>query len=212
MRRRVAAAAFAAGLAACAVPSGAAVLLGEGLSFPVAMPALGEALELVGQLDPSPDAPFPMDPAHEYTWSVYGPVVHNVEEIAPGLSTRNLTFGAIEIRADPAANASFAPFPPNSVVPSAFHDGTVELMGVLTGLRIQDVFGIVTAVGTVEFGSGASLPRLDPPRIWTFRAGVSPFDPTIPPGFGARWSLQLDPVAPVGVKATSWGGIKSLYR
>ncbi|HMB71505.1 MAG TPA: hypothetical protein VKU85_19505, partial [bacterium] len=190
----------------------AVVLLGEGLSFPVAIPALGDALELVGHLDPAPDAPFAMDPAYEYTWTVYGPVVHAVENVAPGLSTRSLTFGTMEIRADPAANASFVPYPPNSLVPSAFHDGAVALMGVLTGLRIQEVFGIVTAVGTVEFESGASLAQLDPVRVWTFRAAVSPFDPSIPAGFGARWSLQLDPAAPVGIRAATWGGIKALYR
>jgi hypothetical protein len=177
------------------------------------MPDLGQALELVGRLDPGvAGAPFPMDPALEYTWSVYGPVVHHVEGGTPGLSTRSLTFGILEIRGDPSHNSSFAPFPPNAVVPSAFHDGTVVLLGVLTGLRIQDVFGIVTASGSVEFGSGASLADLGALRIWTFRAAVSPYDPTIPPGFGASWSLQLDPAAPVGIEPLTWGGIKALYR
>ena len=132
--------------AAAALGAPAAVLRGEGLSFPVAMPELGEALELVGHLDPGADgSPFPMDPASEYTWSVYGPVVHSVESSTPGLSSRSLTFGILEIRSDPSLNAAFPPFPPNAVVPSTFHDGAIELLGVLTELRIQDVFGIVTA-------------------------------------------------------------------
>lgn len=211
--------AAAAAIAALSLPTGgdagapAAVLRGDGLSFPFAMPGLGQALELVGHLDPGADgAPFPMDPGSEYTWSVYGPVVHSVESGTSGLSTRSLTFGILEIRSDPSLNAVFAPFPPNAVVPSAFHDGAIELLGVLTELRIQDVFGIVTATGSVEFESGASVGSLGAVRDWSFRAAVSPFDPTIPPGFGARWSLQLDPAAPVGLGRSTWGGIKALYR
>jgi hypothetical protein len=212
VHRGAVAAAVAGPLLSGLSPAPAAVLRADGLSFPVPIPDLGQALELVGHVSPDPAAPFPMDPAREYTWSVYGPVVHAVDDGTPGLSTRSLTFGVLEIRSDPFPDAVFPPFPPNGVVPSAFRDGTVELLGVLTALQIQDVFGIVTATGVVEFASGASLGSLGEVRDWSFRAAVSAFDPTIPPGFGARWSLQLDPASPVGLERSTWGGIKALYR
>lgn len=196
-----------------ALPAQAGTLRGDGLSFPAPLPGLGEALELVGRLDPAVSSPpFPMNLALEYTWSVYGPVVHTIDDATPGLSTRDLTFGILEIRGDAALNSSFSPFPPNAVVPSTFHDGSVVLLGPLIDLRILDVFGIVTAAGTVQFDSGDALGSLGQLRTWTFRAAISTFGPGIPPGFGSNWSLELDPVAPVGVEGASWGAIKALYR
>lgn len=197
------------------VPAASATtsLRAEGLSFPSPIPALGEALELVGRLDPAvSEVPFPLDPGLDYTWSVYGPVVHAVSEPVPGISDRDLTFGVLEVRADPVWNASYPPFPPNSVVPSTFHDGQVLLLGALTGLRIREAFGIVTASGTVQFESGAALASLGALTTWTFGAAVSPFGTDIPAGFGSHWSLQLAPLAPVGVEGASWGRIKLLYR
>ncbi|NNE42585.1 MAG: hypothetical protein HKN12_00115 [Gemmatimonadetes bacterium] len=188
------------------------VLRGSGLSFPHVQPGLGQGLELVGSLDlATTTAPFPADASHEYSWSLYGPVVHQVDS-SPGVTERQLTFGFLELREDASRNLMYLPHPPNAAVPSSFHDGTILLLGEVTELRILDVFGIVTATATVRFVAGSALPELAALTTWTFDSAVSPHGPAVPPGYGAHWSVELSPVAPVGVQDSSWGSLKALYR
>jgi hypothetical protein len=189
-------------------------LRGDGLSFPAPLPALGEALELVGRLDADEcEPPFAMDPvANEYTWTVYGPVVHAIEEPTVGIRTLHLTVGIFELREDFRRNSTYLADPPNSAVPSTFHDGDTLLLGIVSDLLIREIFGIVTATGDLTFQAGSALPDLGPDVNWTLAAGISPFDGELPAGYGSRWSIELTPRAPVGTESSTWGGIKALYR
>ena len=178
---------------------------GNGLSFPDVLPEVGEALELVGRLDPVLcDVPFPLLPdTHEYTWTVYGPVVYAIAETAPGLRTLYLTFGLFELREDPRRNSAYSPFPPNDDVPSTFHDGETLLLGTLTDLRIREVFGILTAVGDLSFEVGKALPDLAGTTSWTLSAAISGLGGEIPAGYGSVWGLEVIPHDSVGIEATS---------
>lgn len=158
-------------------------------------------------------APFALDPGtHEYTWSFYGAVVHRMETPSPGIVYRCLTFGLFELREDPAFNAQYLADPPNELVPSAFHDGRVLLLGTVTDLRIRDIFGIVTATADLRFVGGSALGDLGSQDEWSFNAAVSTFGDEIPPGYGSRWALELEPLKPVSIQDASWGQIKALYR
>jgi hypothetical protein len=189
------------------------LLRGPALSFPYTLPEPGQELELVGHIDAGASrAPFPMADGAEYTWSIYGPVVHAVDHPSPGITVRWLTFGVLEIREDVSPDADFSAFPPNRSVPSSFHDGSVLLLAQLTDLRLRDVFGLVTAHAAVHFVSGSAAPGLGDLVIWSLTAAVSEFGDPIPPGYGSSWRLELTPLAPVGVEEESWGAIKALYR
>jgi hypothetical protein len=199
---------------ATSTPSSAGIVLrGDGLSFPDPFLGLGESLELVGAFDPENSEPASWFlPGREYTWVVYGPVVYEVDEPAPGIRYMDLTFGVLEIREDSRLNAQFDADPPNASVPSTFRDGTVLLMGSVTDLRIRDIFGIVTATGEIRFEGGVNLLLLGDAVEWSFNAGVSLFGTEVPSGYSAHWAIETMPIAPVGVEAESWSRIKSLYR
>jgi len=193
-------------------PAGAVSIGADGLSFPDALPEEGDALELVGNVVPRAVMPFPLDlTQYEYTWTLTGPVCHEVEETAPGISNRRLTFGVLEIRKDPARNAEFTALPPNAVVPSHFHDGEVLLMGTVTNLEIWEGILINVAEADVYFEGGSVLEDLDG-QSWSMSAGISVFGPQIPEGYGAHWTMELTPRQAVSVERTTWGGIKALYR
>lgn len=187
-------------------------IAGTGLAFPDPLPEDGDALELVGHLVARAETPFPLDvDGYEYTWTLTGPVCYEVQEIAPGIRDRRLTFGILEIRRDPARNAEFAVFPPNQVVPSRFHDGEVLLLGIVQDLTVFERFGIVRAAGCLNFQGGSALGTLTR-QEWQFRATVSAFGPEIPSGYGSHWGLDLVPQLAVGVESATWGAIKALYR
>ena len=201
------------------LPAGASALeayavRGDGLSFPSVFPDEGDALEIVGRIDPSASvSPFELDGAtREYTWTLHGAVVHEVEEPAQGIRYLYLTFGVLEIREDSAINSSYAENPPNAVVPSTFHDGGVVLLGAVTNLRIREIFGIVTASGDLGFVGGESYDDLGGSVDWSFNAAVSPYGEEVPAGYSAHWTVEMTPNAPVGISSDSWGGIKSLYH
>ncbi|MBZ0268867.1 hypothetical protein K8I85_11975 [bacterium] len=193
-------------------PAGAVSIGGIGLSFPDALPDEGDALELVGNIAQRAEMPFPLDlTQYEYTWTLTGPVCHDVEETAPGIKYRRLTFGILEIRRDPARNAAFMPFPPNAIVPSRFHDGEVLLMGTVTNLEIWEGIPINLAEADVHFEGGSALADLDS-QAWSMIAGISAFGPQIPEGYGSHWTVDLTPQQAVSVESATWGGIKALYR
>ncbi|GJM45530.1 MAG: hypothetical protein DHS20C21_23720 [Gemmatimonadota bacterium] len=210
---------FALGLAAgsALVPvSGASAadrLVGAGLAFPHVLPEHGESLELVGHIDPeTAELPFPLNGDwNEYTWTLTGPVVYETLHPAPGIHYRRLTFGILELREDPSRNSAFLPNPPNVLVPSSFHDGSILLLGTVTDLEVRDIFGIVTATAELRFGGGTRVADLERTE-WTFNAAISGFGAEVPLGYGARWTLDLHPSAPVTVQSDSWTAIKALYR
>jgi hypothetical protein len=189
-------------------------LRGTGLAFPDPLPGYGESLEVVGRLDlESSRAPFgaPSGPA-EHTWTLTGPVVHSVEEPTAGIRYLDLTPGVLEIRRDPAQNSQFSPGPPNALVPSSFHDGENLLLATVTGLRIRDIFGIVTVTGDIAFEGGTALAELGGDVEWSFDAAVSVYGADLPPGYGSHWNVELRPREPVSVETATWAGVKSLYR
>jgi hypothetical protein len=195
-----------------AAPLRAEGIAGTGLAFPDPLPDEGDALELVGNISLRAETPFPFDPdQYEYTWTLNGPVCYEIEEIAPGIRNRRLTFGVLEIRRDAARNAEFTIFPPNGIVPSHFHDGEVLLMGIVTDLTVWEGFQIVTAKGDLLFQGGSVLGDLER-QEWQFRAAITPYGPEIPSGYGSHWGLDLVPHQVVGVERATWGGIKALYR
>jgi hypothetical protein len=186
-------------------------LRGEGFAFPGALPDVGHALEVVGELDMGTSDP-PFEPSDvEYTWTLYGSSVHSIEEPSPGIRYRRLTFGVVEIRADPSFDAVYQPHPPNASVPRTFHDGEVLLLGSVTELTIREIFGIVTASGVVRFEAGSALPAIR--NDWCLDAAVSvQGGGEIPPGYGSRWNVELVPGAPVRIDPGTWSNIKALYR
>lgn len=193
-------------------PAHAEGIAGTGLAFPDPLPEDGDALELVGNLVARAETPFPLDvDGFEYTWTLHGPVCYEVDDIAPGIRDRRLTFGVLEIRRDPARNAEFAIFPPNRIVPSRFHDGEVLLLGIVQDLTVFERFGIVRAEGCLTFQGGSALGTLTR-QEWQFRATISAFGPEIPSGYGSHWGLDLVPQQAVGVESATWGAIKALYR
>ncbi|MEZ5066505.1 MAG: hypothetical protein R3B81_17385 [bacterium] len=188
-------------------------LRGQGLGFPVGLPEYGQSIELVGTIDPADsESPIPLPTEGELTWTLTGPVVWDLEEPAPGIRIHRLTFGVLEIRWDSERNSAFLPNPPNALVPSTFHDGEALLFATLTELEIRDFFGIVTASGDLLFEGGTEFAGLGESRAWNFEAAVSIYGGGVPIGYGASWNVELTPAHPVSVQATSWGGIKSLYR
>lgn len=191
-----------------------ALLRASGLAFPWALPGYGQSLEVVGRIEADGSRPpFPMVPAErEYTWTLTGPVVYQIEEPAPGIRYLSLTFGVLEIREDSATNSQYSPNPPNAAVPSTFHDGGILLLGTVTGLRVREIFGLTTASGDLHFEGGSVLDSLEGDHEWAFDAAVSPFGSGIPAGYGAAWNLDLTPRVPVSIGTSSWGGIKALYR
>lgn len=188
------------------------LLRGSGLAFPDPWPDLGESLELVGRITMSESVPPFESTIAEYTWTLTGPVVHSVDEPAPGIRTLHLTFGVLEIREDVAINSEFEPDPPNAEVPSSFRDGDVKLLGTLTDFRIRQIFGLTTATGSVQFEAGDAVDGLGAWTHWSFDAAVSAFGDEIPVGYGAHWNLELAPLEPVSLEATSWTSVKALYR
>jgi hypothetical protein len=194
-----------------AAPVLAENLHGEGFSFPEPLPGLGQPLEIVGELDlQASDPPFETSKI-EYTWTLYGPSVHSIQEPAAGIRVRHLGFGVLEIRADPSFDAVYEPFPPNAAVPRTFHDGEIVLLGSVTELTIREILGIVTASGMVHFETGSALPAVR--GDWGLEAAVSKqAGGDIPPGYGSAWSVVLTPEATVDIPRTTWSDIKALYR
>jgi hypothetical protein len=203
--------ALSAAVLLLAGPALAENLRGEGLSFPDALPDVGHPLEIVGELDMDASDP-PFEPASvEYTWTLYGSSVHSIEEPSAGIRYWYLTFGVLEIRADPSFDAVYEPHPPNASVPRTFHDGEVVLLGPVTDLTIRDVAGLLTATGVVHFEAGSALPGIR--GDWCLEAAVAaPGGGDVPPGYGSTWSVELTPGATVYIDPRTWSSIKALYR
>jgi hypothetical protein len=196
-----------------AAPAPGETLRGSGYAFPDVLPAMGQALEVVGQFDmESSDPPFDVTPStREYTWTLYGSVVHEIREPSSGIRYLDLTFGVLEVRSDASFNSIFRPNPPNALVPSTFHDGEVVLLGSVTELTIREIFGIVTASGQVRFEAGSGLPDMSSGH-WAVNAALSMKGGETPEGYGSRWNLEVSPSRSVHVNDETWSKIKALYR
>lgn len=110
--------------------------------------------------------------------------------------------------------ADYGTAPPNATAPSSFTDGTLFLTGTLAGF--QFVFNNATNTGsynatfTVTGGSQLVNFPLYQRDGWTF-AGASGNALDIPGGYLHQVDGQ-NFLGPVPTRASSWGGLKTLYR
>jgi hypothetical protein len=110
--------------------------------------------------------------------------------------------------------ADYGTLPPNATAPSSFTDGTLYLTGTLAGF--QFVYNNATNTGsynatfTVTGGSQLVNFPLYQRDGWTF-AGASGNALSIPDGYLHQVDGQ-NFLGPVPTRASSWGGIKTLYR
>lgn len=110
--------------------------------------------------------------------------------------------------------SDYGTLPPNATAPSSFADGTLFLTGTLAGF--QFVYNNATNTGsynatfTVTGGSQIVNFPLYQRDGWTF-AGASGNALNIPDGYLHQVDGQ-NFLGPVPTRASSWGGIKTLYR
>ena len=151
----------------------------------------------------------------EYTVMIRDLTIASVE--ASG-SFQVITYsgGTIEVHADPAKNASWAPNPPNGSVPSTFLDGGADLIGVFTEMTLyfSTNNGTGTVSGLVNWEGGSRRAGMANPFGWTVFGGVSNHDGLgIPMGYDLAWDPQLyGPEVPSPVEVRSWGAVKSAFR
>jgi len=110
--------------------------------------------------------------------------------------------------------SDYGTLPPNATAPASFSDGTLYLTGTLAGF--QFVYNNATNTGsynatfTVTGGSQLVNFPLYQRDGWTF-AGASGNALNIPDGYLHQVDGQ-NFLGPVPTRASSWGGIKTLYR
>ena len=110
--------------------------------------------------------------------------------------------------------ATYGSAPPNATAPSSFTDGTLFLTGTLAGF--QFVYNSATNTGSYNATSTSTggSQRVNVPVYqrdgWTF-AGASGNALDGPDGYLHQVDGQ-NFLGPVPTRASSWGGIKSLYR
>jgi hypothetical protein len=124
--------------------------------------------------------------------------------------------GTIEVRADAARNGTWAPNPPNSMVPSTFLDGEADLLGIFTEMILffDTASGTGTVSGLVNWQGGAKYEGMANPVGWTVFGGVSNHDGLgIPAGYDLAWDPQMyGPEVPSPVESRSWGAVKGAFR
>jgi len=189
----------------------------SGFSYFTPPEQVGTATTVVGFLEPPIgfDLPFSSDfVTNEYTFVVTA----EIASITPLAATTEYTYvnGALAIYEDPAKNGNYGVSPPNGTAPSTFQDGTLILVGAMTGMtRLDFNFGFPepTVIASVNFTGGSKLGELTAGGSnWTFHGGLST-NPLlgIPFGYKRAWNTKCVPPDTTPIEETTWGGIKALY-
>jgi len=153
---------------------------------------------------------------NEYTCVMHDLVISNVFE-AFGVRIVDFTGGVIDLVEDPLAGGTagaYDPNPPNATVPAHFLDGTVLLTGTFVNFQIVEDLG--TGLGTIDatlnWTGGSQLVNI-PVELrggWVL-AGTNS-TPQLPAGYVWQVDGELLIIPPTATRATSWGGLKALYR
>ena len=154
---------------------------------------------------------------HEYTYVMQGMTPGSVTPIG-SYRIINYTSGTITLYEDAKLGGTTADYganPPNGVSPGTFTDGTVILVGSLTGFQ----FVVDTINGTGSFEAvfnvtgGSQFANFAPAQLvgWTF-SGSSGNALNIPAGYAHQIDGQTFVNAPTATRRTSWGRLKADYR
>jgi len=136
--------------------------------------------------------------------------------------TTNYTGGIIELYEGSPRNSSFAPNPPNAIVPSTFQDGTLLLSGVFTSFYTQTNNFSQTKSGNMEgnilWTGGSLLPLFNggnhEPCPGLFTGGITwSQEPGVGiAGYVFRHDGKIDLNCPTPTQPSTWGKLKANYR
>lgn len=149
--------------------------------------------------------------AFEYTLVISGNVTSYLNiPIGGGLFLRQVSFGntTFAIYEDAATAADYGNV-------GTFTDGTTLLTGVITGMVAEGVVDGLTPevlgiTGDVSITGGVGLPDILCNGL-TMNDFLAWLPATSPPGFKEAYDSKWE-CCPTDVDATTWGGVKSLYR
>jgi hypothetical protein len=150
--------------------------------------------------------------SRSYTWymrqlfslgtSVYGTT--QVVEYSGGLLT-------IYVDTLPS-NHDYGILPPNATSPSTFTDGfAVYLDGYFTDftLTYDSVTSSGSFLGSLVFTAGNVFPQLESPEGWTLGSDLGGIAPL---GYDLSVNGSIHVAGPLGLRPSSWGAVKGLYR
>ena len=178
---------------------------------------VGTVTTVAAKFNPiQPNPLWPLDLAgSEYTVVVQGLTIASVSSYGT-FQVILYSGGTIEVHADPAQNGTWAPSPPNGLVPATFLDGGGELIGIVTEMTLfyDTAVGTGTVSGLVDWHGGSRCAGLASPLGWTVFGGVSSqAGLAIPAGWHLAWDPQLyGPETPNPVVKRSWGAVKHSFR
>lgn len=177
---------------------------------------------IISDFNPPFDDLDPNDPTKEYTFYIQGLVSQGtVSYGVPGQQfyTTDYSGGTFALYEGTPRNSSFAPNPPNAIVPSTFVDGTLLLSGNFTSFQTQTndftSFQVGAIEGEINFTGGTMLDRTmrgGQPCPGLFTGGATWRPSILIPGYIFRHDGKLDLNCPVPVQTGSWGKVKAQYR
>jgi len=164
------------------------------------------------------------DPSKEFTFYAHGLISQGTTQQGPPsttLYTTNYSGGTIEVYEDNAPNATFAPYPPNSLVPSTFTDGGAPLLtgyftsftsqtNNFTAYNVGNIEGTITWTGGSVFGQLSTSGGGPCPGLFVGGATWNPL--VLIPGYIFRHDGKIDLQCPVPVRSSTWGRLKTLYH
>jgi len=149
----------------------------------------------------------------EYTFFVHNLISTGTAPFPPFYITV-YNGGNIEIYADNAKNATFAPLP-SPLVPATFIDGTLILSGTMNNFNTQTntitPHNTGVAEGNISW-TGGSLYDLVSQCPALFTGGLTWFPDVMIPGYLFRHDGKIDHECPTPTQQGTWGRIKSIYR
>jgi len=163
------------------------------------------------------------DPTKEYTFYAHGLVSLGTVASGPPSNTfytTNYVGGTIEVYEDLSPDASFAPNPPNAIVPANFVDGGPPLLtGNFTSFVVQannfTAFDTGNIEGNISWTGGTllSYTKIGDQPCGGLLTGGSTWNPSVSiPGYVFRHTGKIDLQCPTPAHSTTWGTIKALYR
>jgi len=188
--------------------------------------AAGGQLYIVGTISafgPPLDFLNASDPSKDYTFYLYGltSLGTTTTPFQPygNFFLTNYSSGVIEVYEGTPRDADFAPFPPNSAVPSTFTNGTLILSGTMSGFFWESndftAFKSGSAEGHIVWTGGSYLSRVSPdglPCPSLFTGGTTWLPSVMIDGYLFRHDGKMDLDCPVPVRGSSWGRLKAIYR